>query len=97
MYFGVCSVPNNCDGTLLLSNPTDVPASWTVLHVPSPGGNASTLRASTIRVKGFEEKGRPQVDDPSVFEISPNVGTILGPTVSVTAAMAAPPNDINRT
>lgn len=97
MYFGVCSVPQSCSGTLLLSNPTDVPAVWKVHHIPSKDGFASTLKATTIRVKGFEPKGRKQEDDPSVFVITPDDGSVIGPTVSVTAAMAAPPNDVNRT
>ena len=97
MYFGVCAVPQNCSGTLLLSNPTDVPAAWKVHHIPSKDGFASTLKATTIRVKGFEPKGRQQEDDPSVFIITPDNGSIVGPTVTVTAAMAAPPNDVNRT
>ena len=38
----------------------------------------------------------PAVDDASVFEISPDAGVVDGPTVSVTAAVAAPPQDYNR-
>jgi hypothetical protein len=44
---------------------------------------------------GFDERG-PEVDDPSVFEITPNAGLVEGPTVSVSAATAAPPKDLNR-
>jgi hypothetical protein len=47
-------------------------------------------------VKGFEGPNVPEVDDPAVFEITPNQGTLLGPTVSVAAAIAAPPKDYNR-
>jgi hypothetical protein len=34
VYFGVCHVTKPCEGILLLSNPTNVPANWTVAHVP---------------------------------------------------------------
>lgn len=92
MYFGVCLTTQSCEGILLLTNPTSVPARWTVAHVP---GEGSWRRSTAIRVRGFSEAA-PEVDDPSVFEISPNDGLVLGPTVSVTAAVAAPPRDFNR-
>lgn len=96
MYFGTCAVGQECSGTLLLSNPTDVRAAWRVEYVPQPDGFSAMRATSTIRVKGFEAKGRPQEDDPSVFLINPGTGVLQGPTVSVTAAMAAPPRDVNR-
>ena len=34
--------------------------------------------------------------DPTVFEITPSEGSLDGPTVSVTAAIACPPKDVNR-
>jgi hypothetical protein len=50
MFFGVCHVSvTNTEGTLLLSNPTNVPARWTVTHVPGAG---AVKRISAIRVKG---------------------------------------------
>jgi hypothetical protein len=78
---------------VLLSNPTDVVAKWTVSHVPGAGANS---KVSSIRVKGFNQNPVPQVDDPSVFTISPNNGQVIGPTVSPSAAMYCPPNDVNR-
>ena len=92
MSFGVCHTTESCEGILLLTNPTSVPASWTVAHVP---GEGAWRRSTAIRVRGFSE-GPPEVDDPTVFDISPNAGLVLGPTVSVTAAVAAPPRDYNR-
>lgn len=92
MYFGVCQTTQACEGILLLTNPTNVPARWTVAHVP---GEGAWRRSTAIRVRGFSETA-PEVDDPSVFEISPDAGYVLGPTVSVTAAVAAPPRDYNR-
>lgn len=69
-----------------------MPARWTVAHVP---GEGAWRRSTAIRVRGFSELA-PEVDDPSVFEISPDAGLVLGPTVSVVAAVAAPPRDYNR-
>jgi hypothetical protein len=91
-YFGVCHTTEQCEGILLLSNPTNVPARWTVAHVP---GEGAWRRSTAIRVKGFSS-APPEVDDPSVFDISPNSGLVSGPTVSVTAAVAAPPKDFTR-
>jgi hypothetical protein len=92
MYFGVCHTTQSCEGILLLTNPTTVAARWTVTHVP---GEGSWRRSTAIRVRGFSEAA-PEVDDPSVFEITPNAGLVPGPTVTVTAAVAAPPKDYNR-
>jgi hypothetical protein len=86
-------VVQTCDGVLLLSNPTQVTAVWTVTHIPGAG---AVVKKTAIRVKGFEGPNVPEVDDPGVFEITPNQGTLLGPTVSVAAAIAAPPKDYNR-
>jgi len=99
VYFGVCAVTKHCSGTILLCNPTNVSAAWKVEHVPevpAGKGSAGSIKPSTIRVRGFEPKGPPQIDDPSVFCITPDQGEVQGPTVSVTAAMAAPPTDVNR-
>lgn len=92
MYFGVCHVTKITDGTLLLSNPTTVSAHWIVTHLPGAG---SSKKPSSIRVKGYVDSG-PEIDDPTVFEITPNNGTIDGPTVSVSAAIGVPPKDVNR-
>ena len=92
MIFGTVHVSKSTDGILLLSNPTDVPARWTVSHVPGAGGSR---KISTIRVKGFIEQS-PQQDDPDVFSITPNAGLVTGPTVSATAATYNPPVDLNR-
>lgn len=97
--FGVCHATKSCDGTVLLSNPTDVIARWTVVHVPSsdPSFGGKTLRKiSTIRVSGFEERS-PPIDDPDVFSIGPNAGMVEGPSISVTAAMQCPSKDFTRT
>jgi hypothetical protein len=99
MYFGVCHATMSCEGTLLLSNLTDVVARWTVIHVPenrcADGSAAPPKKTSTIRVSGFEEKP-PAVDDPDVFQITPNAGQVIGPSISVTAAMVCPAKDFNR-
>jgi hypothetical protein len=58
-----------------------------------PGGG-QWKQSTAIRVKGFEKA--TELDDPTVFQISPNNGVIDGPTVSVAATMAAPPKDYNR-
>jgi len=91
LYFGICHVRQTCQAVFLLSNPTDVPARWTVSHVI---GGGQWKQSTAIRVKGFEKV--PETDDPEAFSITPQVGTIDGPTVSVAAAMAAPPKDYNR-
>lgn len=93
MYFGVCRVTCGTEGVLLLRNPTDVPAHWTVSHVP---GQGAWRRTTAIRVGGFGDPAAVEVDDPAVFEISPSSGLVEGPSVSTTAAMAAPPVDLNR-
>jgi hypothetical protein len=82
----------NCQALYLLRNPTDVPARWTVRHVP---GGGQWRQATAIRVRGFDQMN-VDVDDPQVFNITPSGGIIEGPTVSVSAAMAAPPKDFNR-
>ena len=92
MHFGVCLTTCQCEGILLLSNPTNVQAKWEVNHVP---GEGAWRRSTAIRVTGFQQVA-PEVDDPSVFEISPNYGVVDGPTVSINAAVAAPPVDFNR-
>eukprot|EP01033_Poteriospumella_lacustris_P001452 gene1452-1054_t len=91
LYFGICHVRQQCQAMYLISNPTDVPARWTVTHVPHGG---AWKPASAIRVKGFEQI--PEEDDPEVFTVTPNAGSVEGPTVSIAAAMAAPPKDYNR-
>lgn len=96
--FGVCHASKSCEGTVLLSNPTDVIARWTVVHVPAtdPSFGGKTLRkTSTIRVGGFEERAAP-VDDPDVFSIGPNAGMVEGPSISITAAMQCPSKDFTR-
>ena len=92
MYFGVCHTHHEAEGVLLLSNPTDVPARWAVQHVP---GQGAWRRSTAIRVRGFAEQPK-EYDESDVFEITPNAGMVDGPTVSVTAAIAAPPQDLNR-
>jgi hypothetical protein len=92
LYFGVCHVRHQCEGILLISNPTDAPARWIVQHV---AGGGKWKNGTAIRVKGFEQI-IPEVDDPSVFDITPNSGLVEGPTVSVAAALSAPPKDYNR-
>jgi hypothetical protein len=92
LNFGVCRTIHSCSGTVLLSTPTDVIARWSVAHVPGAGGSR---KVSSIRVKGFESMGN-QEDDPSVFQITPDSGELMGPTVSPAAATYCPPNDVNR-
>lgn len=91
LFFGTCHVQRTCQGVFLLSNPTDVPARWNISHVP---GGGQWKQSTAIRVKGFEKV--PEVDDPTVFTISPMNGIVEGPTVSVAATMSAPPKDYNR-
>ena len=98
VHFGVCHASKSCEGTILLSNPTDVIARWSVVHVPAsdPSFGGKTLRkTTTIRVSGFEER-QPPVDDPDVFRIAPNAGMVEGPSISVTAAMLCPSKDFVR-
>lgn len=92
LFFGTCLVGFSTEGTLLLSNPTNVTGHWSVTHYE---GVDAGRKVSSIKVEGFKEK-RKEVDDPSVWEITPNVGALKGPTVSVAAAVAAPPKDFNR-
>ena len=92
LWFGVCLVTTSTEGTVLLSNPTDVLAKWTVAHVPA---SETTKRVSAIQVAGYNERG-PETDDPTVFNITPNLGVVRGPSVSVHSAVGAPPKDYNR-
>jgi len=92
VFFGTCHTAQTCKALFLLSNPTDVPARWTVQHIP---GGGKWKSSTAIRVAGFEPK-EEDVDDPSVFEITPNAGMVEGPTVSVTSTVAAPAKDFNR-
>lgn len=91
LLFGTVSVGFETDGSLLLSNPTAVPARWSVMHVP--GGKGS--RPSAIKVPGFAVP-EAEVDDPDAFLITPSAGVVQGPTVSETAATATLPKDYNR-
>ena len=69
-----------------LLNPIDVPAKWNLTHKPV---DMNTKRNNTaIRVSGFNERG-PEIDDPSVFEITPNDGVLYGPTLSASSAASA--------
>ena len=92
MFFGVCQASKECEGFFLLQNPTGVPAKWSYIHEPM---DPSSKRVSAIRVVGYNERG-PETDDPSVFEITPGSGLLLGPTLSAASAMGAPPKDLNR-
>lgn len=96
LYMGVVLVNSNAgikeNGIFMLSNPTDVDAKWIVSHVP---GGGAWKKSSAIRVKGFAEPPEEE-DDPSVFYLTPSSGVVAGPTVSVTAAMAAPAKDFTR-
>lgn len=98
--FGVCRVGTNCEGLILLTNPTLVNARWTVVHVPPVKNEASRRKkandAMAIRVPGYTYP-EPETDDPSVFIITPSAGEVAGPTLTVTAAIAAMPKDVNRT
>ena len=91
---------SNCDGLLLLTNPTAVAAKWTVKHVPPIKSEASRRKkandAMAIRVPGYSYPD-PEIDEPNVFIITPSAGIVAGPTVTVTAATAAMPKDVNRT
>jgi hypothetical protein len=86
-------VSKDCEGMFLLQNPTNVPAKWSFNHEPN---DPSTVRVSNIHVQGYIERG-PDTDDPSVFEITPGSGLLLGPTLSAASAMGAPAKDVNRT
>jgi hypothetical protein len=90
VWFGVCHVSTATDGTFLLSNPTDVTAKWTVAHIPTPDS-----KRTAIQVAGYNERG-PETDDPSVFDLTPSMGVIRGPTLSIPSAAGAPAEDINR-
>ena len=98
--FGVCRVGANCEGLILLTNPSLVNARWTVSHVPPVRNEASRRKkandALAIRVPGYTYP-EPETDDPSVFIITPSAGQVAGPTLTVTAAIAAMPKDVNRT
>jgi len=83
VLFGVCHVTRACEGTVLLSNPTDVSAVWTIKHVPDAGLGK---KPSSIRVRGFPVIDPPR-DDPEVFFITPSGGRIEGPTGPITTAM----------
>jgi hypothetical protein len=99
MVFGTCKVGFSTNGTMLLTNPTQVMARWVVKHVPVPT-DARAMRnrenaKNKVKVPGYEYPG-PETDDPSVFILTPSAGAVSGPTVSVEAATAAPPKDLNR-
>ena len=92
MFFNVCQVSKECEGFFLLQNPTEVPAKWSYIH---ESVDPSSKKISAIRVAGYNERG-PEIDDPSVFEISPGSGFLFGPTLSAPSAMGAPAKDFNR-
>lgn len=75
----------------MLSNVTNVTADWRVKSVPN---SCLNKEGTTIIVDGYEQE--TVEDDPSVFFVSPSSGIIEGPSVSVTAAMSANPNDLLR-
>jgi hypothetical protein len=89
VYFGTCHVKRFCASSILLSNSTEVSASWNVEHVP---GKGHVVKQTSIDVRGYEDDAITE-DDPTVFEITPTGGLLEGPTVSVAAATAAPPTD----
>ncbi len=49
LYYGVCHTTQKCEGIFLITNPTDVPARWTVEHVV---GGGAWKKSTAIRVKG---------------------------------------------
>ena len=79
MFFGICHTSKSCQGMFYLLNPIDVPAKWNLTHEPMDS-NTENVRTA-IRVDGYNERG-PDVDDPSVFEITPTSGLLFGPTIS---------------
>ena len=99
LHFGVCKVGFSTEGTMLVSNPTTVLARWVVKHVPVPNDSRNARKKENekvkIKVPGYEYPP-PEIDDPTVFLLTPSAGSVEGPTVSVTAAIAAPPKDLNR-
>jgi len=99
LHFGVCQVGMSTEGTMLISNPTTVLARWVVKHVPVPNDPRNARKKENekvkIKVPGYAYPP-PEVDDPSVFLLTPSAGSVAGPTVSVAASTAAPPKDFNR-
>jgi hypothetical protein len=84
--FGVCRVHEQCEGFVMLSNPTLVRATWGLVHIPE-----------VIILKQFSTIKPPvTTDDPAVFDLLPREGEISGPTVAVATAIHAPPKDFNR-
>jgi hypothetical protein len=95
LSFGTCYITRHTDGLFLLRNPTEVEARWTVEHVVNGG---IWGRTTAIRVGGFVEEtvSKEQVDEPEVFKITPQSGVLEGPTLSTSAAIAAPAKDFLR-
>lgn len=92
MQFGVCHVHKSTEGMFLLSNITMTPGHWKVINIPNGG---ISRRQTNIPVREFQDVVLEN-DDPSVFKLFPMEGILCGPTVSVSAAIAAPPKDVMR-
>lgn len=95
---------------LFLCNPTLVPASWSVVHVPSDtstttaddGGSSSKQskpkprrRSSVVRPWADPQAVVP-VDDPEVFGFQQREGLQPGPSLPLQSSAACLPEDQNR-
>ena len=88
--FGTVHVEHNVGSTIVLGNPTEVEAEWTLshVHVPPPKSKIHINPRSfgLPEGKAFEELKAEEeaiaaiVDDPGVFVFSSRSGQVMGPT-----------------
>lgn len=108
--FGLVHTELSSAATLYLSNPTDVAAAWRVTHVPVPPAKlpaapidfAAQPSANTVAFTEATAPARPDEalvapeDDPDAFSFSEHFGVLLGPSLPLSDAAAALPNDVNQ-
>lgn len=83
--FGHVHVSQSRTVVLRVANPTVVPATFTVAHVPLP------TPVSKAQTHEFERHYAHYTDDPSVFAFSTTTGVVTGPTTSLQSGGGALP------
>lgn len=88
--FGWVHCEGKCEFVLWVSNPTEVEATWRLVHVPVPPPKVSVIASANDPVKK-----RPD-DNPDAFSFSEYNGRQSGPSLPLASSGAALPLDFNR-
>uniref|UniRef100_A0A7S2RRU6 Uncharacterized protein n=1 Tax=Rhizochromulina marina TaxID=1034831 RepID=A0A7S2RRU6_9STRA len=88
--FGLVHTDSKAQITIFVSNPTEVAATWKIVHVPVVPPKISVIAAETEELPILPE------DDQDVFAFSEYSGRQQGPALPLTSAAACLPMDENR-